>query len=140
VAEDSAVNRRVCELMFSRLGHQVTFAVDGLEAVRLQESLDPDLIVMDLQMPHLDGFGATEQIRRHGADPGHPWIVALTAGGQPSDREQALAVGMNDFLTKPLRLEALRDALSRAEQARQGNQGASLKSGSRFSRKALRPS
>ncbi|CAK6698398.1 hypothetical protein BBFGKLBO_02446 [Synechococcus sp. CBW1107] len=91
-------------------------------------------------MPHLDGFGATEEIRRHCADQGHPWIVALTAGGQPSDREQALAVGMNDFLTKPLRLEALRDALCRADQARQGNQGTSLKSGSRFSRKALRPS
>lgn len=117
VAEDSAVNRRVCALMFAKLGHSVNFAVDGEEAVSMHAALDPDLIVMDVQMPRLDGLGATRRIRRNGADQQRPWIVALTAGATVADRAEALEAGMNDFLTKPLQLAQLSDALDRASRA-----------------------
>ncbi|CAK6688522.1 ATP-binding protein [Synechococcus sp. CBW1107] len=120
VAEDSAVNRRVCALMFAKLGHSVSFAVDGEEAVSLHASLDPDLIVMDVQMPRLDGLGATRRIRRNSADQQRPWIVALTAGATVADRAEALEAGMNDFLTKPLQLTQLSEALDRASRALRG--------------------
>jgi signal transduction histidine kinase/ActR/RegA family two-component response regulator len=117
VAEDSAVNRRVCALMFAKLGYSVSFAVDGEAAVALHASLDPDLIVMDVQMPRLDGLGATRLIRRNGADHQRPWIMALTAGATVADRAEALEAGMNDFLTKPLQLAQLSEALDRASRA-----------------------
>lgn len=114
VAEDSAVNRRVCALMFAKLGLSVSFAVDGEEAVSMHAALDPDVIVMDVQMPRLDGLGATRRIRRNCGDQQRPWIMALTAGATVADRAEALDAGMNDFLTKPLQLERLREALDRA--------------------------
>ncbi|MCP9826572.1 response regulator, partial [Synechococcus sp. EJ6-Ellesmere] len=90
------------------------------EAVSLHASLDPDLIVMDAQMPRLDGLGATRRIRRNSADQQSPWIVALTAGATVADRAEALEAGMNDFLTKPLQLTQLSKALDRASRALRG--------------------
>jgi signal transduction histidine kinase/ActR/RegA family two-component response regulator len=121
IAEDNAVNARVCTLMLQRLGYQATLARDGEEAVAAQAQLDPDLILMDLRMPHLDGLDATRQIRlRGGETPGsaagrRPWIIAVTANSQPADRDAALASGMDDFLAKPVQLPELSQALHRAQ-------------------------
>ncbi|MCP9849412.1 response regulator [Cyanobium sp. Morenito 9A2] len=117
VAEDNAVNRRVCELLFQRLGYGVQFAFDGEKAVALQASLDPDIILMDVQMPRLDGHEATRRIRSQCGRGDRPWIVALTADALPSDRSAALESGMNDFLSKPIDADAFHAAILRAHGA-----------------------
>ncbi|MCP9837246.1 response regulator [Cyanobium sp. N.Huapi 1H5] len=111
LVDDSAVNRRLCELMLRRLGYEPDAAVDGKEAVERQRSLEPDLILMDVQMPRLDGLEATRRIRSCSGRADWPWIVALTAFTTAEDREAALQAGMNDVLAKPLRSEALMASL-----------------------------
>ncbi len=111
LVDDSAVNRRLCELMLRRLGYEPDAAVDGQEAVERQHSLEPDMILMDVQMPRLDGLEATRRIRSCSGRADWPWIVALTAFTTAEDREAALQAGMNDVLAKPLRSEALMASL-----------------------------
>ncbi|MFO1029954.1 MAG: response regulator [Planctomycetota bacterium] len=113
VAEDNEINRRVLAGMLRRLACQVTFAVDGREAVQMARSRTFALVLMDCQMPELDGFEATRRIRAHGGPCAEVPIVALTANVLPSDREACLAAGMNDFLGKPVKLDVLRATLQR---------------------------
>jgi CheY-like chemotaxis protein len=122
IAEDNAVNARVCTLMLQRLGYTATWVRDGQEAMVVEARLDPDLILMDLRMPHVDGLEATRRIRsRHAAAASpparRPWIIAMTANTQASDRAAARESGMDDFLPKPILLEALSGALGRAHAA-----------------------
>ncbi len=123
VAEDNEVNRRVVHLLLGRLGYSdVRYAANGAQAVEAVATHAPDAILMDLQMPELDGRTATALIRsaaatREGAASRGPWIIALTADVLASDRAEALAAGMDDFLMKPLRIEALVAALVRAHEA-----------------------
>jgi CheY-like chemotaxis protein/anti-sigma regulatory factor (Ser/Thr protein kinase) len=117
VAEDNIVNRRVCELMLRRLGYSAEFVDDGIEVVEVQRRLDPDVILMDLSMPGLDGLTATRRIRSHQAKPHRPWIVAVTAHAMPGDRSLAFESGMDDFLSKPLDESALAQALQRGHAA-----------------------
>jgi two-component system, sensor histidine kinase len=119
VVDDSAVNRRVIELMLRRMGYAPEAAVDGQEALERQHSLDPDLILMDVQMPRLDGLEATRRIRITTGQPEWPWIVATTAFSSADDRAAALQAGMNDGLTKPLKREELIACLERAHASRQ---------------------
>lgn len=119
VVDDSAVNRRVIELMLRRMGYVPEVAVDGQEALERQHSLDPDLILMDVQMPRLDGLEATRRIRTTIGQPEWPWIVATTAFNSADDRAAALQAGMNDGLTKPLKREELIACLERAHASRQ---------------------
>jgi signal transduction histidine kinase/ActR/RegA family two-component response regulator len=119
VVDDSAVNRRVIELMLRRMGYAPEAAVDGEEALERQHSLDPDLILMDVQMPRLDGLEATRRIRSATGQPEWPWIVATTAFNSADDRAAALQAGMNDGLTKPLKREELIGCLERAHASRQ---------------------
>ncbi|MEA5391824.1 ATP-binding protein [Cyanobium gracile UHCC 0139] len=111
LVDDSAVNRRLCDLMLRRLGYEPHAAVDGQEALECQQLLKPDLILMDVQMPRLDGLEATRRIRSCSGRPDWPWIVALTAFTSGEDRETALRAGMNDVLAKPLKAEALMASL-----------------------------
>jgi len=111
VADDSAVNRRLCELMLRRLGYAPESAVDGQEALERQGSLDPDLILMDVQMPRLDGLEATRRIRSATGRTERPWIVAVTAFTSTEERAAALQSGMNEVLAKPLNAEALMASL-----------------------------
>lgn len=111
VVDDGAVNRRLCELLLRRLGYEPEAAVDGLEALDRQRSLDPDLILMDVQMPRLDGLEATRRIRAATGRSQRPWIVATTAFSSAEDRDAALQAGMNEFLAKPLKEEALKASL-----------------------------
>ena len=105
VAEDNAVNRLIAERMLGRFGVHPQLASDGHEAVELALRNDYDLVLMDVQMPGLDGMAAAQQIRQR-AD-WQPHIVALTAHVLPEDREACLRAGMNGFLSKPLELQAL---------------------------------
>jgi two-component system, sensor histidine kinase and response regulator len=108
LAEDSTVNQKLAVGLLSRWGHEIVVADDGAEAVRLEASTEFDLILMDVQMPELDGFDATAAIRRREAERGgHTPIVAMTAHAMSGDRERCLAAGMDDYLMKPIRAEQL---------------------------------
>jgi two-component system, sensor histidine kinase len=111
VVDDSAVNRRLCELLLRRLGYEPEAAVDGLEALDRQRNFDPDLILMDVQMPRLDGLEATRRIRAATGRSQRPWIVATTAFSSAEDRDAALQAGMNELLAKPLKEETLKASL-----------------------------
>ena len=115
LAEDNKMNQKVAVNMLKKLGHQVTIAENGKEAVDLFQKADFHLILMDGQMPEMDGMEATRAIRAlETADPGagsHIPIVALTANAMKGDRERFLASGMDDYITKPIKRKALEDAI-----------------------------
>lgn len=114
LVEDSPVNRKVALHQLRRLGHSAEFATNGIEAVRLATTETYDLILMDCQMPQMDGYEATAKIRAWEAEnqpPRHTPIVALTANAMREDRERCLLVGMDDYLSKPILSEQLVKAL-----------------------------
>ena len=113
VAEDNEINRRVIIGMLKRIGCQVTFAVDGREAVQLVTQREFHLVLMDCQMPEMDGYEATRAIRALGGAYEELPILALTANVLPADREACMVAGMNDFLPKPVKLDLLRSAVNR---------------------------
>jgi signal transduction histidine kinase/HPt (histidine-containing phosphotransfer) domain-containing protein/ActR/RegA family two-component response regulator len=113
VAEDNAVNQEVVRAMLARLGMAVTTVDSGARALEAAQSQPFDLILMDCQMPGMDGFEATRCIRALPQDSNRIPIIALTANSQPEDRLRCLAAGMDDFLTKPISGTALSDALLR---------------------------
>ncbi|HEU4402891.1 MAG TPA: response regulator [Candidatus Polarisedimenticolia bacterium] len=116
LAEDNPVNQEVVTYMLEALGCRVVPAADGQQALDALERDTYDLVLMDCQMPRLDGFEATAEIRRREqAAPGirRLPIIALTANAMEGDRERCLDAGMDDYLTKPLRQEALQDTLAR---------------------------
>jgi PAS domain S-box-containing protein len=114
VVEDNAVNCAVIDSLLTKLGVSVTLTYNGQQALDIITQGDcHDLVLMDLHMPIMDGYTATEQIRQwelHDNRPRIP-IVALTADAYEEDRQHCLAIGMNDFLTKPIALDALQSAL-----------------------------
>jgi signal transduction histidine kinase/ActR/RegA family two-component response regulator len=114
LAEDTPFNRTVALAMLERLGHTADVAVNGREAVDAVKRQPYDLILMDMQMPELDGLGATRAIRALALESGQPWIVAMTASARPEDREACEAAGMNAHLPKPVRMEALAEAICAA--------------------------
>ena len=112
VVDDNPVNRTLAVKFVEKLGLRAEDARNGLEAVQAHRAHGYDLILMDCQMPEMDGFEATRTIRRLGG--AHkPFIVALTANAMPGDRERCIASGMDDYLSKPLKLEALNAVLAR---------------------------
>ncbi len=113
VAEDNAVNRKVAVALLGRLGLRVDLANDGRQAVEAARGGDYDVILMDMQMPEMDGLEATSIIRTLPLDP-RPVIVALTANAFDADRDACLGAGMDDFMTKPFTLDQLRQALAGA--------------------------
>jgi signal transduction histidine kinase/CheY-like chemotaxis protein len=110
LVEDGAVNQTVALNMLTRLGHQADVAWNGLEALEALEQRPYDVVLMDVQMPELDGLDATRRIRQRWPD-GGPHIIAMTANAMAEDRDECLAAGMDDYLAKPIRLEALAEAL-----------------------------
>lgn len=113
LVEDNLINQKVAQLMLTRLGHQVDTAANGIEALACLERSHYGLILMDCQMPEMDGFTATRAIRaRPTADARTP-IIALTANAFSADRTEALEAGMDDFITKPINLELLSQVLQR---------------------------
>lgn len=113
VAEDNPINRQVIEAMLRRLGVQPTLVEDGAAAVRAVDEAEFDLVLMDGQMPVVDGESATRAIRARSDERAHVPIVAVTAHAMTGDRERFLAVGMDDHLPKPVTLAGLAAVLRR---------------------------
>jgi len=112
LVDDSPVSRHVAALMLERAGHRVARAESGRAALRLLEKDEFDVVLMDVEMPDIDGPEATTLMRRrgHAAVP----VVALTAHTQAAERERCLGAGMNDVLNKPFRVEELVGAVERS--------------------------
>lgn len=108
LAEDNIINQKLALRMLQRLGHHVNIANNGKEAIRQWEQNSYDIILMDIQMPEMDGFEATSVIRkREKYSGGHIPVIALTAHAMTGDRERCLASGMDGYAAKPLKFESL---------------------------------
>lgn len=125
LVEDNPINRKVVGLQLEKAGVQdFLTAPDGENALALLEQHEVDIMVLDCQMPGLSGFEVAERVRAKPERYGKPIIIALTAHAFPQEKEKCLAVGMNDFLSKPIPFERLRDALGKwAELLRNGESG-----------------
>jgi signal transduction histidine kinase/ActR/RegA family two-component response regulator len=113
LVEDNPINQLVANGLLEKAGCSADLATDGVDAVEKAHSGGYDLILMDMQMPRLDGLGATRRIRSLPLA-SQPVILAMTANAFEEDRQQCLAAGMNDFLSKPLAFETFKAALARA--------------------------
>jgi signal transduction histidine kinase/DNA-binding response OmpR family regulator/HPt (histidine-containing phosphotransfer) domain-containing protein len=113
VVEDNSLNQLVAEGLLSRLGYEALSVVNGVEALDAVEAFQYSAILMDCHMPVMDGFTATEEIRRRQSSGPRIPIIAMTAGALAEDRERCLAVGMDDYISKPVDLQALETVLAR---------------------------
>ncbi|WP_353932275.1 response regulator [Okeanomitos corallinicola TIOX110] len=115
VAEDNVVNQKVAINILQRLGYRADIAANGLEVLTALRRQPYDVILMDLQMPEMDGLTATRKICQEWPLSSRPWIIAMTANAMQGDREKCLEAGMNDYATKPIRIEELTKALSNCQ-------------------------
>jgi two-component system, sensor histidine kinase and response regulator len=118
LAEDNAVNQTLALRLLERRGYAVVVAGNGREALKAHEKQSFDLILMDVQMPEMDGFEAAAAIRRMEKSTGaHVPIVAMTAHAMKGDREQCLAAGMDDYIPKPIRPQEMYEIIARFTQS-----------------------
>jgi CheY-like chemotaxis protein len=119
LAEDNVVNQKLALRLLQQMGYRADLASNGIEAVESVQRQGYDLVLMDVQMPELDGLDATRRI--HELMPVHlrPRIVAMTANAMQGDRDMCIAAGMDDYLTKPIRVDRLVEALSHATARRE---------------------
>jgi CheY-like chemotaxis protein len=120
--EDNPVNQKIALLQLRRLGYSADVAGDGQQAIAALRQKRYRIVLMDSQMPQMDGLTATRHIRaaQVAGDPGMPpdlRIIAMTANAMTGDRESCLAAGMDDYVAKPVRLEFLKAAIERALQS-----------------------
>jgi CheY-like chemotaxis protein len=120
LAEDNMVNQKVALALLKKLGCSAGAVANGIEAVAALQRIPYNLVFMDCQMPEQDGFDTARLIRKREAELGQacPWkspvyIIALTASAMQGDREKCLAAGMDDYITKPVRLPEIHGALER---------------------------
>jgi PAS domain S-box-containing protein len=123
LAEDNAMNQKVALRLLERLGYSADVATNGLEAIEALERQPYDVVLMDVQMPELDGLDATRRICERWPADTRPHIIAMTANALPEDREACFAAGMNDYVAKPIRAEELVAALKRARPVGNGDAG-----------------
>jgi len=112
LAEDNVVNQRVAMSMLGKMGHRITLATNGLEALEQWRQGDFDLILMDVQMPEMTGLQATMQIRREEAAGARVPIVAMTASAMSEERDRCLAAGMDDFISKPVSYRVIEEMIT----------------------------
>jgi len=113
LAEDNSVNQQLATQLLSRMGYRIDVAGNGVEAISALERQSYDVILMDLQMPEMDGLEATRKICQQWPPETKPWIIAVTANAMQGDRENCLRAGMNDYISKPIRVPELVAALQR---------------------------
>ena len=123
LAEDNAMNQKVALRLLEQLGFRADVANNGLEAIETLERRPYDVVLMDVQMPELDGLDATRRICERWSPESRPHIIAMTANALPEDREACFAAGMNDYVAKPIRAEELVAALKRAKPRADANGG-----------------
>jgi PAS domain S-box-containing protein len=123
LAEDNAMNQKVALRLLEQLGYRADVANNGLEAIETLERRPYDVVLMDVQMPELDGLDATRRICERWSPESRPHIIAMTANALPEDREACFAAGMDDYVAKPIRAEELVAALKRAKPRADANGG-----------------
>ena len=114
LAEDNVVNQKLATRLLERMGYRIDVVSNGLEAVESVARQRYDVVLMDIQMPELDGLEATRRIIASNATGDRPTIIAMTANAMDGDREMCLAAGMDDYVSKPIRVGELADALRQA--------------------------
>jgi|GEM_PF-726950 len=124
VADDNPVNQRFAGMLLRRLGHEAQFAHNGREALDKVKAGGIDVVLMDLEMPELDGLAATAAIRREVATEQQPWIAMASAHDVVTHLQRYRDAGMDDYVAKPMRLEAMADMLARAHANRSQRPGA----------------
>jgi CheY-like chemotaxis protein len=124
LAEDNTVNQKLAVRLLKQMGYRTDVVGNGLEAIDALERQTYDVILMDVQMPEMDGLDASRQINKRWSRTERPWIVAMTANAMQGDREMCLAAGMDDYITKPIRVDELAGALQRTQpKRRNGGRG-----------------
>jgi len=113
LVEDNETNQKLARLLLERMGYRADIAGNGLEAIEALHRQPYDVVLMDMQMPEMDGIEATRRIRSQFSPQAQPRIIAMTANALQEDRERCLKAGMNDYLCKPIRVEDLSAALQR---------------------------
>jgi len=112
LAEDNVVNQKLALRLLQQMGYRADLASNGIEAVESVQRQNYDVVLMDVQMPEMDGLEASRQINARLKPNARPRIVAMTANAMQGDREMCIAAGMDDYLTKPIRVERLVEALN----------------------------
>ena len=117
LAEDNLVNQKVALHMLAALGYRADLAANGLEVIEALDRQAYDIILMDVQMPEMDGLEAARRIVARQPDPTkRPWIIALTANAVQGDRDICLAAGMDDYISKPIKKDELAAAMGRVRE------------------------
>jgi CheY-like chemotaxis protein len=119
VAEDNVVNQKLALRILQQMGYRADLASNGIEAIESVERQTYDVVLMDVQMPEMDGLEASRRITAKWPADARPRIVAMTANAMQGDREMCLAAGMDDYITKPIRVDQLVEALNHVS-ARKG--------------------
>jgi CheY-like chemotaxis protein/HPt (histidine-containing phosphotransfer) domain-containing protein len=117
LAEDIPTNQKIALNMLGQLGYCADVVSNGLEVLAALHRQSYDVILIDVQMPEMNGLEATRKIRQ--IDRGYPWIIAMTAHAMQDDRELCLQTGMNDYISKPIRMETLTQALEKLRQSKE---------------------
>ncbi len=115
LAEDNVVNQKVAIHLLDRMGYRADVAANGIEVLDALKRVPYDVVLMDVQMPNMDGIEATRRIHQQYPGERHPWIIAMTANAMQGDREHCLNAGMDDYVTKPIRRDQLLAALNRCQ-------------------------
>jgi len=112
VAEDNIINQKLIEKILCKLGYTADIVPDGIQVIDLIQRKKYNVILMDIRMPEMDGFEATQLIRKMVID--QPYIIAMTANSMLSDKEECLSFGMNNYIAKPLHMDEIVKILSTA--------------------------
>ncbi len=115
LAEDNVVNQKVALYLLSQMGYRADIASNGLEVLEALHRQSYDVVLMDVQMPEMDGLTATRRIAEEWLPVSRPRIIAMTANAMQGDREECLKAGMDDYMSKPIRIEELIQALSKCQ-------------------------
>jgi CheY-like chemotaxis protein/HPt (histidine-containing phosphotransfer) domain-containing protein len=126
LAEDNLINQQLITKMLGRMSYKADIVTNGCEAIAAMRQKDYNLVLMDVQMPEMDGLEATRAIRTMRVGARQPWIIAVTAGSVEGDREACFAAGMNDFIAKPVEQQILARALARCQVASSPQEQASV--------------